>query len=493
MELRNTHLPKFRGWRIVALGTLAFALAAISAFRNHRSNMPIRVTMSGGGRENLRYTLVEALAREARERGIEVHLVDVGSSEDSVEKVNVGGLDFALILGGRDFTRYPNIRQVASLYIAPLHLLVKEEISEAVTHNLRALRGKVVNLGGGRKNLSYWLAYEVLAFADLSPESGGYTATARTLAEIEAEPDRGRMPDAMFMTSTLPTPAIRELVSKYHYRLVPLPFREAFALGALTTEEAEKLPAARQNIVLLKEHIYDAVIPAFTYQIDPGVPPQTIHTLGARVLLVANQKVDSQVVDRLLETIFHTHFIKNLLPLQGFAMRDAMPEIPWHPAALRYFQKDDPLVTSNLLEQLGEIVAIVGPTTGGLFCVWQWFRQRTRFHRERSFEAYISKVTALERRAMDLELNAPFEANLLEDLHNLHRELGKLKAEALGHFSRGEIDGAELITSFLAHINDARTHLTGMIRRLREDAAPKPHDLTGDSPQRHKDTKELTN
>ncbi|MHC5543547.1 type 2 periplasmic-binding domain-containing protein, partial [Singulisphaera rosea] len=294
-----------------------------------------------------------------------------------------------------------------------------------------------------------------------------------------------------FMTSTLPTPAIRELVSKYRYRLIPLPFREAFALGALTAEEPDRRPASDQGIALLKEHIYDVVIPAFTYQIDPGVPPQTIHTLGARVLLVANRKVDSGVVDRLLETIFHTHFLKNLLPLQGFAVRDAIPEIPWHPAALRYIQKDDPLVTSSMLEQLGEIVAIFGPTSGGLFCVWQWFRQRTRFHRERSFEAYISKVTALERRAMDLELNAPFETNLLGDLHNLHRELGKLKAEALGHFSRGELDGTELITSFLAHINDARTHLTGMIRRLREDAAQKPHDLIGDSPQRHKGTQEF--
>ena len=103
----------------------------------------------------------------------------------------------------------------------------------------------------------------------------------------------------------------------------------------------------------------------------------------------------------------------------------------------------------------------------------QWFRQRSRYRTDRSFEAYIRKVSEIEGLATGLEGDARRRAIELERLHG---ELARLKSEALGLFTRGEIQSAELISGFLTHVNDARTHLTGAILRLKDEGAPLPKE-----------------
>ena len=83
--------------------------------------------------------------------------------------MNSGKLDFAFVTGGIDFAAYSNVRQVTSLHVQALHLLVKEELAGDVTKHLGALRGKVVDLGGDEGAATYWLARDVMEFAGLYP------------------------------------------------------------------------------------------------------------------------------------------------------------------------------------------------------------------------------------------------------------------------------------------------------------------------------------
>ena len=255
------------------------------------------------------------------------------------------------------------------------------------------------------------------------------------------------------------------------YRIIAFPFHEAFALRALAQEENR--PAA--DGVLREEYIYDAVIPAACYCIDPPMPPQAIPTLGMRLLIVGARKQNPDVVERLLDAVFTTRIAKLVRPPLDVRRMETAPELPWHPGALRYIRRDQPLLTGQLIEELANFFTIAAPTAASLVFLRQWFRQRGRLRRERSFEWYIGQVTEVELEAMELEAAGEYDAERLIDLQ---RELGRLKTEALRRFTEGRLEGEPYLSSFLAHVGDARSHLTRISRHHRDGP------VTGDGPSR---------
>ena len=202
-----------------------------------------------------------------------------------------GLVDAAFVQGGLDMIDHPGIRQVAVLHLEPLHLLVKEDIYRTVTRNLGGLRGKLVNIGK-RGSGTYLLATEVMAFSGLRTGID-YTESNYSYADLERQPAGSQLPDAVFTVSTLPSPIARLLVTRHHYRLASLPFCEAFALGALDEDHAPPYPPGHTASRIDRRRVYDAMIPAFAYEIEPGVPPEPIHTLGTRLLLEGKSRRDA--------------------------------------------------------------------------------------------------------------------------------------------------------------------------------------------------------
>lgn len=454
----------------------AFALAGVFLLRLGLESAPARVTVSSGMSDSLGGDLMRAFARLAAPYGLDVRPVESGGAVEAIAQVDRGKLDMAFVVGALDFTPYRNIRQVVSLNVQPLHLLVKKELADAASVHLGALRGKVVDLGGGKGAASYWLARSVLEFAGLRPApssstgegEGDYIATTRSADAIYAEKDPDKLPDALFMVTMLPSPVVHRLVAERDYRLVPLPFRDAFALGALTVSPSSRpgpAPRSDQAIAILKERIADTVIPAMSYQGDPPIPPAPIHTLCMPTLLIANRRVGDETVERALDALFHSRFAKIVHPALDTNRLREIPEMPWHNGSLRYLARSQPILNGESLNVLVDVVTIAGPLCAGVLFLRHWLQQRTRFRSEQSFEAYMAKVSELERLAAGFEGPA---ASRAEEVERLSRELARLKAEALGRFTRGEIEGSELITSFLAHVNDARAHLNSVAGRLKE-------------------------
>jgi hypothetical protein len=348
----------------------------------------------------------------------------------------------ALVQGGLELVDHPGLRQVAVLHLEPLHLLVKAEIHGAVARNLAALRGKVVNLGE-RGSGTYSLATAVMAFSGL--QAGiDYTAGTLGYADLERKTAKSNLPDAVFSVSTLPSPMARHLVTKHHYRLVSLPFREAFALGALEADHGSGRNASEQATRIDRRYVYDATIPAFAYEIEPGVPPETIHTLGTRLLLITRADIAATTIRRLLEVVFNSPFSQVLQPPLDARLLESPPELAWHDGT----------------------VSILGVLVGGLFCLIQWLRRRFRRRRERSFEAYILQVAHVERRALAL---SRFPSLDLAGLLQLQDDLTRIKGEALERFAEGELDGEELMSGFLAHASDARDFVMRLILHERDN------------------------
>jgi TRAP-type uncharacterized transport system substrate-binding protein len=469
---------RWKRWTILALGLTARSLTISAVARTMARSRPIDVVMSTGGR-GLRYQLLLHLAREAEGQGLRIDPRIVHGREAVIRQVGEGEIDFAMVQGGFDLSAYPNIRQAGTLHVEPVHLLVKEEIYADVLANLGALRGKTISMGDSSDTAVYWLARAVLTFAGLNHPTdsapGDYSATAASASSLLPIADRGRLPDALFLMSTPPMANVRQLVTRQRYRLVPIPFGRAFALSALNDDDSAAPPAApttSDSGALLKEHICDAVIPAFTYGANPPVPPSDIHTLGTRVLLLTHPRTSPEAVQRVLDAIFRTRFAKLVDPPLSPSILAQLPEAPWHRGTIQYLERDRPLVTGELMGTLANVATVGGPLCGSVFFFWQWLRQRSRNRRERSFEAYILKIAVLERRAVEVEHGSPAG---LDELARLHRELGRLKVEALEQFSHGALEGAQMMASFLAHVNDTRVHLNHLIAqsdKAREGAVP---------------------
>src|SRR5262245_18668489 len=210
----------------VAIATLAFA--AYMYF--HRpTQKSYRLSLTAGNPVGTRHQLAQRLQKDAPQRGLEFTLEPSKGSEESLDWVNSRKIDAALVQGGLKAESRPNVRQVATLHIEPMHLAVKKELAANGSVSLLALRGKTIDLeqvGSG----THSLAVALLEFVGLQPRDvdpvNGYVPLALDRQMLLAENDTSRLPDAVFLVSSMPSATMRYLVNKHGYRLAPLPFAE---------------------------------------------------------------------------------------------------------------------------------------------------------------------------------------------------------------------------------------------------------------------------
>jgi TRAP-type uncharacterized transport system substrate-binding protein len=423
-----------------------------------------RLKATGGRLPGSKQRLIQALARESTRRGVDLTVSECPGSIESLDEVNDGRVDVALVQGGLDSKRWTEVRQVAALHIEPLQLVVKGDLFPAVAANLRALKGRSINLGEPGSG-SEALARQVLAFAGLRSDSTAYRSMSLNHRELQAIEAADQLPDAVITVSSLPTPVIRHLVDRWGYRLVAIPFAEAFGLGDVDGDDGPtEVDPSRARALVDRVHLHQTHIPAFTYSVEPAVPPSSLPTFGARILVVANKKTEPEAIKRLLESIFLGDFAEVARPPLETSLLDLPPEFPFHPGTVDFMQRKKPLIVGDAVDFLEKTSSLTGAVLGGLFIIWQWARRRYRRRRELGFESYLLKVTGIEQEALQLELASRLE---LAPLLAVQAELGRLKSQAMERFTNGELEGEGLMSGFLTHANDARDYLARLILHAR--------------------------
>ncbi len=448
---------------VAFLAALAFAL----------SSEPVaakRIKLTAGFAGTTRALVARDLAAEISARGIDCEVVDLGNTESELEAVNSGAVDFAMVSGAFRIERSPSVREVAALNIEALHLLVKQEIADSVGDSLNGLRGRTIDLGASG-SAAAGLATAVLAFADLVPNaaatSDGFlplNLDPDALAALVARGDPSALPDAVFVLATLPSKIALNLVRAGGYRLVPLPFAEAFRLNALITQDATNGPGAD----IERPFAMETTIPAFTYETRPAVPPQALTTLGAQLLLVSSERVSPETVTEVLGAVFDSPFARIFHPPLDHALLGATPRIPLHAGTVAYLSRNDPVITQEVVGDLSNSVSIFGAVIGGGAFLVQGWRQRRRAARDELFSSYMLRIAGIERRVVEIELSATME---LDTLIALQRELLQLQVEALERFTTGDLGGAATLSDILAPINAAREHVGELLLFVRENLA----------------------
>ena len=466
-------LKRFRRYAresIAAVLCLTALVVAVSVSLSRSQPRRYRLSISGGSREGLRHQIAERLAVEAVRHGLSFQLVPSSGSREVLDLVEEHTLDLAFVQGGLDPASHPRVRQVAALHVEPLHLLVKPALYQSVSENLFALKGKNINLGpvgSGTRDL----VRDVLRFAGLEPGrdpgSGDYSVLSLSYGELLTISDTANLPDAIFTVSALPSPVVRALALHWHYRLVPLPFGEAFALDALnrgSSDAPDAQPGSASNVA--KVSIYPALIPPFTYGLEPPTPPREVSSFGPRLLLVANEHVPSRAVRQTLETVFAPPFAQISKPPLDASLLEVSPEYPVHPGAEQYRELNKPLVAGDVIDLLEKGTSLAGAVLGALFFLWQWMRRHFRRRRDLGFESYMLKVAAIEEQTLALEMEARLE---VKELLALQRELGWLKNDALARFADGKLEGGQMMSGFVSQVNDARHYLNRLILHERDN------------------------
>jgi TRAP-type uncharacterized transport system substrate-binding protein len=443
------------------LGLGALALAVYFYFYSPSlSNQRLRA--SAGNKLGTRHRLAELLQDEVARQNLHLELHETAGSEQALDQINDHTLDVALVQGGLLSDGRPNVRQVLPLHLEAMHLLVKNDLYEVAAKNLGALEGKTVSLseiGSG----THSLATEILAFAGLRSRSPdhpkGYIPIELRRQELFAEQHRDRLPDAILLMSLMPSTTARFLVMHHGYRLVPLPFGEAFALESLAPTDPEAGERHAPSPVD-KGHTYPVSIPAYACSVDPPVPTKPVPTIGTRLLLVAHKDVHPQVIRRLVEATLASKAAKNGHPPVDARILELPPEFPWHDGTRLYQKRNEPVVSGALADSAQKAFAIFAAAASGLFVLWQWGKQHGHFVRDKGFSPYILRVARIEEEAMRIERG---EWSAAERLPELREQLSRLKTEALERFAQGDMAGKELLAGFLAQVNDTRDYLTRLI------------------------------
>ena len=465
---RKRSLTKILGvWVAPIVGLTALAVAFFFYFYSPRERTH-KLTITEGQKLTTGTQLGQALQVSVAPFGFQLEIKETAGSEVALDQVNAGKLDLALVQGGLHDEGRPNVRQVATLSVEPLHLMVKKELLESVSANLTALDGKTVNLGPVGSG-TFSLAHDVLAFAGLHPRQpnskGGYTIANLGRLELHALKDRDKMPDAVCIVSSLPSEMCKFLVTERDYRLVPLPFGEAFSLDRLSVTESGRVSSAHGGRVE-KGRVRAVVIPAFTYQVEPPVPPTGLPALGTRLLLVAHKDVDARAIQRLVDAVYSTEFATIASPPLDTKLLEIPPEFPWHNGTRTYLERNTPVVSGMVADSAHRAFAIFAAAASGLFVLWQWVKQRNQFLQDKGFNKYISRVSFVEEAATRIEHD---QIGGLAHLIELRDELARLKSEALARFTEGELAGHELMQGFLIQVNDVRDYVLKLIREQEEN------------------------
>lgn len=439
-----------------------------------------RLTISGGNVCPFREHIAERMSREITD-GVEICVQPGTTSQAICEAVDNHELDLGILLGGFAADNYPNVRQVAALGVNPLHLLVRADVATD-SPSLNLLRGKRVSLGDRGTN-GELLAALLLQFVGLRPSvgetAGDFVAEYHSELELHrllkelrlaAPADRARvaakLPDAVFLVDTLPTPIADELVRIGGYRLVPLPYATALHVDDRRRNRPNDSPLSNRQLEAI-------TIPAYTYGVEPAVPPVDCPTFGLRLLLVAHEQTSPTAVRRVLESVSTFLAQRHGIELKVDAEHE---EFPHHAGVQAYLRGLRPFSIVEWVDNVQRTFSVFGAGLAGLLALWGFLRGRNAVRADK----HLRQLDRVERLLRGDEHDA--EAPTLPDklLDYLETRLAQIKKSAIDDYAAGRLQGEDALLSILTLHADTRQLLS--LRRC-DVSHLQPHETTTGSPR----------
>lgn len=430
-DILNRNLVKLQKnvWvRRVLATILVMALAGwcgVSLWELLPRSYTLRIT--GGDILGNRHKLTTVLRQEAAKRSINLVIEPISGSLAALEAVNNGEVDLAIIQGGLD-VHLPNVRHVTAILPEIVHVLVKPEIKD-----IKDLKGKVINMGS-KEGGTRIVAQTVLEFSQL--ERGvDYAETNYSSEKLTALPLR-KMPDAIFILSTLPSFLVEYLVKHYGYQMLELPF-----------------PA---SLSLRFGWVANATILSYTYSVSPPIPAKDIKALGVNMFMVANAKCPPAAVADLLEVLFSVSMESALRQKLDPKLVTVPSGFPISEGTTTFLKRQDPVFSEKTWKKAQGIFGLVMSLASGFLVITRWLMGSgsSREEADREFKRYLVEIAATERELSNLESSGSLDRAALQ---RLIEKIDALYATGLERYTKLKLGDANLMDRFLLAIQETRS------------------------------------
>lgn len=444
---------------VVAIACLGWGVySTLKALRPPES---LQVRLAAGPTMTRRFQIAEALTSEARRHDLHIELVPTAGFEDSVRQVTHGELDLALVSSGLEMPECKDTCVLAGLDIAPLHILVRRHLAEKQLTLSEMIQGRRVNLGQKGTN-DFLLASDLMRFLRLQPAGeagqGDFTPTLLSKEELVRLAERAMstrgpareevvraLPDVILTIASLPGVDIQSLLDTGEYCLVPFDYTEPFLLSDL-----HHVGGAEEGVDrILVESV--AIQPGM-YLGKSVMPATECRTIGLRTLLIARADLPAKTVKRAMECVFETDFERRVKPKTP---REFATAYHTHPAAEKYLDRDQPLLTGTFVESISTVFSVFGAFSAGALSLYGYLRRR-RIRRPGEYLEEIRKIDALAS-GKQPGIEAPLSHDLLE--LELDTRLNQLKEQVICDYCENRVQGEMVLLSILSTLADSRSRL----------------------------------
>jgi len=387
--------------------------------------------ITGGDLLSNRHFLARSLQLEVLGRGVALQVVPVHGSQEALEQVNQGQLDFAFIQGGLE-PNYPNVTHVATVAPELLHFLVQPGIKD-----IADLRGKRVNLGS-MKGGTRIIGNQVLEFSGLV-DGIDYVESNLSAEELLSLPLK-RMPEVIVLTSFAPSNIADYLVKQRGYQLLEIPFPSSLSLrlGWVTHSK----------------------IFAYMYGVKPAVPSRDIQTVGVNLHLVANKDVDPIGVFRLLESLYSPSMEQRLHMKMDDSMITTPSGFPLSKGTTLYLERNNPLLSAGTLDKIKALFGLILSLASTVLVVFRWFSGPDEDTAPATDDPYfvdlIEQTMQIEARFNTLDMG---DKLVRAELDSLRATLDQIKRKAIDKLGSDHLKNTLLVQTLLQLISELRGRL----------------------------------
>ncbi len=401
------------------------------------------LTITGGDILSQRHIIAKVLEDEAAKEGITLIIHPMSGSIKALEEVNSGKLDLALIQGGLNL-RLPNVEHVATVNSEALHLLVKPEIKD-----IRDLKGKVVNMGSKSGGTAV-VARRVMNFVGLQ----GNIDYAESYDSIETvlSLHPTKLPDAMFVVSSVPAYSADYMVKSRGYHLLEIPFPEALSMreGWVSGEK----------------------ILAYAYSTTPPEPAKDIRSVGVNMHLVANKATDPKAVAKLME-ILYSPKVESKLRMKMDEKRVTIPSgFPISPATELFLKRNESVFSPKVVEQIQKGFGAVMSLLTIVLMMLKWFKGGG-LDDNGTFKGFVKQVGEIEEEVISMQQSGRAD---LQRLRELQTTLTRIRITAMNKYPSAKLTDPTIMDKVVSSINGTRQHIENIINQA-EAYLPMPEDI----------------
>jgi TRAP-type uncharacterized transport system substrate-binding protein len=400
--------------------------------------------ITGGDIVSNPHYLARILDRETNKAGVDLDVVPKEGTLAELDAVSRGEVDLAFVQGGIE-KQFPNVEHVAMVTVEAVHLLVRPG-----TKTVEDLKGKTINFGG-RESGSREVALKITQFAGLQ-ENVDYVETNLAPEELLALPDH-KMPDALFLVSSLPSFLIEILVRERGYTLMEIAFPQSLALRQGWANNGKIL--------------------AYTYSLGgkddagkptPPVPEKDISTVAVNLYLVANSKANPAAIEKVLEALYSpsvssayraTFDDKNIAQPSGYPISQGM---------VLYQQRNDSVFTPALWSKLQGIFGLVMTFSGMGIVVLKWFKGPPAKveYADKEFQGFVKEVAKIEKQLGEMDTKGKLDQKKLIAARDT---LGGLRVTILEKMPKSKFKDAHIFDRVAASVRAAHDRTISMLGR----------------------------